>query len=127
MPLALMEGMASGLPVVATRVGGVPELVMQGETGWLVDAGDFEGIAAQVGSLLLEPERQTRMGTSARRRAIERFSLSAWLGHTAELLAQLAVPRRAATLAGPPAAIEAAGAAPAQRHQSTGGSVSRPK
>ena len=40
-PLTVMEAMASGLPVLATPVGGIPELVRDGETGWLVEAGDF--------------------------------------------------------------------------------------
>lgn len=125
MPLALMEGMACGLPVVATRVGGVPELVVQGETGWLVPAGDFESIAARVASLL-HPEQQARMGAAARRRAVERFSLPVWLGHMADLLSQLASPRRPATLSGPPASVEADGP-PAKRPQTVGGSVSRSK
>lgn len=126
MPLALMEGMACGLPVVATRVGGVPELVVQGETGWLVEAGDFEGIAAHVVTVL-QPDRQARMGAAARRRAVERFSLPVWLGHMGDLLTQLASPRRTTTLAGPPASVEADGTAAAKRHQTIGGSVSRSK
>jgi glycosyltransferase involved in cell wall biosynthesis len=54
-PVALIEAGAAGKPVVATRVGGVPDVVRDGHTGDLVDAGDAEGVAVRVGRLLDDP------------------------------------------------------------------------
>lgn len=92
MPLAIMEAMASGLPVVATRVGGVPDLVEQGQTGWLVAPRDFEGVASQVAHLLNTPGERLRMGAMARQRAVSRFGLQDCLDRTASLLESLAHP-----------------------------------
>ena len=64
MPLALMEAMASALPVVATRVGGVPDLIQHGVTGWLAGDGDYEGLAAQVLDLLDDADRRARPGSA---------------------------------------------------------------
>ena len=92
MPLVLMEAMASGLPVIATRVGGVPDLVEQGQTGWLVTPGDFEGIAAMVAQVLSRRTDLERMSNRARARALERFSLADSVAQTERLLTQLASP-----------------------------------
>ena len=92
MPLVLMEAMASGLPVIATRVGGVPDVVEQGQTGWLVSPGDFEGIAAMVAQVLSRPVDRERMGRDARTRALARFSLADSVGQTDRLLSRLAGP-----------------------------------
>ena len=62
-------------PVVAARVGGMPEAVEHGKTGWLVDLGDTEGLAGAIVQLLEHPELATQMGQAARRRAKEVFSL----------------------------------------------------
>jgi glycosyltransferase involved in cell wall biosynthesis len=90
MPLALMEAMASGLPIVATRVGGVPDLVEQGSTGWLAAPRDMEAIASQVTRLFQAPGVAARMGQNARKRALDRFSISDHIERTAGLLSQLA-------------------------------------
>jgi len=90
LPLALMEAMASGLPIVATRVGGVPDLVEQGSTGWLVGPRDFEGVASQVMRLFGVPGVARQMGRQARTRALERFSIGDNVERTAELLTRLA-------------------------------------
>jgi glycosyltransferase involved in cell wall biosynthesis len=65
-PLTLMEAGAAGLPVVATRVGGVPEVVRDGETGFVLPAGDDEALAAKVELLLASPETAASMGEAAR-------------------------------------------------------------
>ena len=65
-PVVLMEAMASRLPVVATRVGGVAELVQEGESGLLVAPGDAEALAAAIDTLLRDPERARRMGEAGR-------------------------------------------------------------
>lgn len=72
-PASLIEAMATGCPVVATRVGGVPDLVADGETGRLVPPGDAEALAAAILALFAEPERTDRMAALARRRALERY------------------------------------------------------
>jgi glycosyltransferase involved in cell wall biosynthesis len=65
-PLSLMEAGACGLPVVATRHGGIPGLVVEGETGFLVESGDIEGMARQMLHLATEPDLAELMGMAAR-------------------------------------------------------------
>jgi glycosyltransferase involved in cell wall biosynthesis len=73
-PNALIEAMAAGLPAVATAVGGVPEIVSDGETGLLVPVDDAAAFARALLRLMDEPALAARMGAAARRRAIERHS-----------------------------------------------------
>jgi glycosyltransferase involved in cell wall biosynthesis len=67
--IALLEAMALGRAVVATRVGGSPEVIEDGESGILVRAGDPRALAEAIRSLLDDPARRARMGQAARRRA----------------------------------------------------------
>jgi starch synthase len=79
--------MACGVPVVATRVGGIPEVVVHGRTGLLVDVppegftdGDPDvasALAASINELVADPARRTLMGEAGRERAIDQFS---WTG-----------------------------------------------
>jgi glycosyltransferase involved in cell wall biosynthesis len=66
MPLAVLEGMAAGLPVVASRVGGTPELVRDGETGFLVEPGDPEQLADRICRLIGDAGLRAAMGRRAR-------------------------------------------------------------
>jgi glycosyltransferase involved in cell wall biosynthesis len=75
MPVCLMEAAASGVPVVATRVGGIPELVEDSVTGFMCAPGDAAGIASALEKLLTDPELNSRIGTAARKQAEARFSL----------------------------------------------------
>jgi glycosyltransferase involved in cell wall biosynthesis len=68
-PLAILEAMASGLAVVATDVGAIPEQVVDGETGLLVPAGDPEALARSLQALLDDPDRRIAFGVAGRRRA----------------------------------------------------------
>jgi len=77
LPNVVLEAMAAGLPVVATRVGGVPELVEPGVTGWLVPPGDAPALGAALGQVLSDPEARQAMGRNARQRAVGDFSLEA--------------------------------------------------
>ena len=65
-PVALMEGMAMGLPVVATNISGVPELIADGVSGRLVPPGDVGALAGAIRELATEPETARRMGVAAR-------------------------------------------------------------
>lgn len=77
LPLAPLEAMAIGVPVVASRVGGIPEVIADGETGILVAPGDAQGFAAAVGRLADDAALRARMVEEARRAVAERFSWQA--------------------------------------------------
>jgi glycosyltransferase involved in cell wall biosynthesis len=71
--LVCMEALAAGLPLVVTGVGGIPDMVREGESGHLVDPDDAEGLGNALESLVIDPERRKAMGEMARREAIARF------------------------------------------------------
>ena len=73
--LVFLEAMAVGLPVVATRVSAVPEVVSDGETGWLVPPGDPEALADALAAGLADPDECRRRGAAGRRRLLEHFAL----------------------------------------------------
>ena len=73
-PRAILEAMACGVPVVATRVAGIPEAVRDGETGYVVDVGDTELFARRVLELLRDRELRNRMGKAARELVEREFS-----------------------------------------------------
>jgi glycosyltransferase involved in cell wall biosynthesis len=85
--LSILEAMAAGIPVVAAAVGGVPEVVRDGETGLLVPAGDRDAMARAIVALLRDDRQRRQLGQSGQRDARERFS------------PELHVPRIEATLA----------------------------
>lgn len=85
--MAALDGLATGLPVVASRVGGLPELVEDGRNGILVPPGDEGGLSAAILRLAGDPELRRRMGLEARRRSL-RYSwdqVSSELGNVYEL------------------------------------------
>jgi N-acetyl-alpha-D-glucosaminyl L-malate synthase BshA len=71
--LSLLEGMACEIPVIATRVGGVPEVVKDGECGYLTEVGDTDQMAARILQLLNDPDQAQAMGRAGRNRANELF------------------------------------------------------
>lgn len=89
LPLAPIEAMACGVPVVATRVGGVPEIVEDGVTGRLVEPGRAEQLAAVLGELLDDPDQRASMGAEGRRVAAERFGTERMVDAIASLYREL--------------------------------------
>jgi colanic acid/amylovoran biosynthesis glycosyltransferase len=73
-PVAILEAGATGLPVVATRHGGIPDVVIEGETGVLVDERDLEGMTEGMLRLIDDPELARRLGQGARHRVETHFS-----------------------------------------------------
>ncbi len=73
--IAIVEAMAAGRPVVATAVGGIPEIVIEGVTGLLVPPGDPEALAAAILDLLQHPEKAKAFGAAGQQRARELFSI----------------------------------------------------
>ena len=83
--MALLEAMAAGVPVVATRVGGIPDVVTDGSNGLLVESRDTAALARAIAALLDEPGERTRLGRAARRRVAESFSVEAVLPQVEQL------------------------------------------
>jgi glycosyltransferase involved in cell wall biosynthesis len=99
--LVVIEGMASGRPVVATRVGGIPEYIKDGVTGILVERRSAQQIADAVGQLLAFSERAQEMGRAARRAAKTEFSTARWVAETLESYAMAPHTERSLALALP--------------------------
>jgi starch synthase len=82
--------MACGCAVVASAVGGIPEVVANGETGRLVPPGDERALAAAVNALIADPAMAAEFGASGRKRAVAEFSWAKIAAQTAGLYAELA-------------------------------------
>lgn len=85
-PVAVMEAQLSGLPVVATRHAGIPEVVRHGTSGWLVAEGDVDGMAAVLHRLVVDPALAQRWGQVGRGCVLERFTIDHHLRDVTQFL-----------------------------------------
>jgi glycosyltransferase involved in cell wall biosynthesis len=85
-PVAILEASAAGLPIVATRHGGIPDVVVDGITGYLVDEGDVGAMADRMRQLAEDPGLATRLGEQARMHVSRNFSQAVTLGQVSQVL-----------------------------------------
>lgn len=76
-PVTILEAMSTGLAVIATRVGGIPELVLEGVTGSLVPPSDAKALASALAGYLTQPDMQARQGEAGRARIEKKYSINA--------------------------------------------------
>ena len=81
-PLAALEASASGLPIVASAVGGIAELVVHERTGYLVPRGDDAALAARLGALLQDDKLRVQMGNAARSHVNNQFTVDEMVRRT---------------------------------------------
>jgi len=96
LPLAILEAMAAGLPVVATTVGGIPECVSHGETGALVPPADSDALAEAIVAIVRDPALQRRFGKAARKRVLQSFSPESQTARMEKVFQRVVGRRRAA-------------------------------
>jgi len=89
MPNAALEAMAAARPVVATRVGGTPELALDGVTGALVEPEDPKALAEAIAAFLDDPDRAGRMGAAGRERVMDHYTIEGMVDMYAELYESL--------------------------------------
>jgi len=87
--ISILEAMASGKPVIATRVGGNPELVLEGKTGFLVPSAEPEKLAETIIQLLKDEKLRKKMGEEGRKRVMEKFSKESMVKNYEELYSQI--------------------------------------
>ena len=89
-PVAILEASASGLPVIGTRHAGIPEAVLDGETGFLVNERDIEVMAARMHVLATQPHLACEMGKKGRRHVTENYEMERQIQRLADLLRSVA-------------------------------------
>jgi glycosyltransferase involved in cell wall biosynthesis len=88
-PIAALDAMAAGVPVIASAVGGVPELIEDGQTGWLVPPRDVDGLASRLRLLLGDPDARVKMGAAGFRRVRDHFNATQMTAKIAHLYDEL--------------------------------------
>jgi glycosyltransferase involved in cell wall biosynthesis len=112
--IVIVEAMASGKPVVATRVGGIPELVEDGRTGFLVARDDVPAMADRVIRLLQDDALRARLGREGRRVAEQKFDLDHTVSRYLERLGLLSTPTPLGEAAPAPSRSRPRAAAPSR-------------
>ena len=85
LPMVIMEAMASGRPVISTYVAGIPELVLPGDSGWLVPAGDTVRLAqAILDCARIDRDKLQNMGEMARERVLQRHDIDVLAGQLSD-------------------------------------------
>ena len=92
LPVAILEAMAAGLPVVSTVHSGIPEAVLDGQTGHLVAEGDVEGMAAGVLDLLADPVKAAAFGAAGRSHVESHFTIDNTNGRLRHIMGLSATP-----------------------------------
>jgi len=93
LPMALLEAMGAGVPVISTPVGGIPDVVRNGVDGLLVPAGDVASLAGAIDQLLTDTALRNRIGRAGRERVVQQHSLRRVVALTSELYADLGATR----------------------------------
>ncbi len=93
LPLSVLEAMAAGKPVVVSRVGGVPEIVADGETGLMIEPGDVPGLTAALLSLIEDPARREALCVRGRQHVRDHFSVPSMVARYQDLYQAYAVDR----------------------------------
>jgi len=101
LPMALLEAMSWGLPVIASPVGGIPQVVRQDDNGLLIDPGDVDALSGALRRLLAEPALRQRLGKAARATVEKSFALPAAMARLSEIYGRFGI--AAASTGGHPA------------------------
>ena len=105
-PVSVIESLAAGRPVVATRVGGVPDVVVEGVDGFLVELGDTDALGERLAELARDPELRARMGEAGQSRIVQRYAVERLIGDIDDLYRSLLEAKGLGQLL-PPARLEA--------------------
>lgn len=130
LPLVIIEAMSAGKPVVASAVGGIPEMVVHGETGLLVPPDRPDALAGAVIELLADPDLRARMGRAGQARARSHFSIERYSAEMQDVLLAVAAGRRCRPPRHTPSSQRPPGASlgapqPGERHLTDGDDLRR--
>ena len=92
-PVSVIEALAAGRPAVATRVGGVPDVVRDGVDGFLADVGAVDVLAERLAELAADPERRATMGAAGRERVLTRYAVERLVDDVDQLYRRLLAAR----------------------------------